>query len=156
MVPLKFNIQIAMSTIGNDVAVRGPAIAAMEQDFDIITTHLTVGIREATVDEGPIEIGFAQDNYTAAEIVEALDASPLSQYGTAMERSNRKVRSYGYITVDTTDAELNEGMVVKRKMFLRVAAGQQTGNTFAVNRSGSTLTTGMIVEITGVHWGYWK
>ncbi len=89
--PLKFNIQIALATIGNDVAVRGPTIAALEQDFDIITTHMTVAVREQTAAEGPLEVGFAQDNYSAAEIVEALDASPLSQYGTAMERSNRKV-----------------------------------------------------------------
>ncbi len=156
LVPLKFNTQLALGALANDVAVEVTAIAALEQDFDIVSTHLLMGLRENTINEGPIEVGFAASDYTVAEIVEALDASPLRNAGVEMERSRRKVRSYGQFRGGTEDEEINDGLTVKRKMFLRISSGQVTGSVFAVNRSGSTLTTGAIVEVAGVHWGRWK
>ncbi len=156
LVPLKFQVQLALLTLGNDVALEIGAIPAIQQDFDIVTTHLLVGRREGTDGEGPIEFGFAASDYTVAEIVEALDATPLRNAGTEMEKSRRKVRSYGQFSGSGTQESVNDGLFVKRKMFLRIAAGMTTGNVFFVNRSGSALTTGTIMEVSGIHWGRWK
>ncbi len=154
--PLKFNTQLALLTLANDVAVEVTAIPALEQDFEIISTHLLMNLREATPTEGPIEVGFAASDYTVGEIVEALDASPLRNAGVEMERSRRKVRSYGSFKGQLAQEELNDGLFVKRKMYLSISAGQVTGSVFAVNRSGSALAGGTILEISGIHWGRWK
>ncbi len=156
LVPLRFQVQLALSTLGNDTALLVGMIPAIQQDFDIITTHLLVAMREHTAGEGPVEFGMAASDYTTTEVVECLDATPLRNSGVEMERSRRKVRTYGQISGAAADEVPNDGLPIKRRMFLRIAAGMTTGNFFAVNRSGSALTTGSILEITGVHWGRWK
>ncbi len=156
LVPLKFQVQLALSTLGNDTALEVGCIPALQQDFDVISTDLIAALREQTAGEGPIEFGLAASDYTVAEIVEALDATPLRQVSVEMERSKRRVRSYGQFAGLVTEETMNDGNPVRRKMFLRVAAGMTTANVFVVNRSGSTLTTGTILEISGTHWGRWK
>ncbi len=156
LVPLKFQVQLTLLALANDTAKIVAAIPAIEQDFDIISTHLLVALRENTPSEGPLEFGFAASDYSVTEIVEALDATPLRNAGVEMERSRRKVRSYGQFAGLLADEVPNDGLAIRKKMFLRISAGMSTGNVWAVNRSGSTLTTGTIIEVSGVHWGRWK
>jgi len=94
-VPIKFQTQISLGALANDVAIKAPTVGSLEQDFDIISTHCTFAMRAHTAAEGPIDVGIAEQGYSVTEIVEAIDASPLSQYGTANERSNRRVRLMG-------------------------------------------------------------
>ncbi len=135
-----------------------PTIDSIEQDFDIVTTHATWSLRNHTAGEGPIDVGIAEQGYSVGEIAEALDASPLSQYGPEYERSRRKVRRAGTFSGVGAEETLNDGLPLKTKLFVRGFAH----STFAVmrlwaqNRSGAALTTGTVLVVTGTHWGRWK
>ncbi len=157
LVPLKFVVDLPLLTAADNGGVATGTLAALEQGFEVISTDLTAVLRDLSAGEGPIEFGLAAAAYTVAEIIEALDASPIQQYGTEMERSKRSVRSYGKFegAVDS-QASLNDGLPVRRKMFLRLFPGAASPKVWAVNRSGAPLTTGGVVEVSGTHWGRWK
>ncbi len=158
LVPVKFQIQLTLGALVNDGAVAVATVGTLQQDFDIVTTHMVIAMRDHTAGEGPIEFGIAESQYTVAEIVEALDASPLSQYGVEQERSSRKVRTAGQLPGLLGEEALNDGNKIKVKLFVKAFGNDNTNmmQFFAVNRSGATLTTGTAVEVTGVHWGRWK
>ncbi len=154
--PIKFNVELALGTLGGNAAVATPTVDSLEQDFHIVSTDLLCSIRGHTAGEGPIDFGLQAQGYTVAEVVECLDASPLSQYGPEQERSKRRVRVYGRFDGGTVVEEVNDGKPIRKKMFLR-AFGHSTfaaARVFAVNR-GSALTTGTVLEIQGTHWGRW-
>ncbi len=153
--PIKFTISVALSTLGNVTAILAPT-STLVQDFDVISTDLVCSISGLTPGEGPIDVGLAHGLYTAAEVGEALDATPTSQYGTEMERSKRQVRNYGSFSGEVAEETLNDGEAIRRKMFLRASGGTLIANAYARNRSGATLTTGATLRIQGTHWGRWK
>ncbi len=155
LVPIKFTISVPLSTLANVTAIFAPT-PTLVQDFDIISTDLVCSISGLTVGEGPVDVGLAAGIYTAAEVGEALDASPTSQYGTEMERSKRQVRAYGSFSGEVAEETLNDGEAIRRKMFLRGISGQPLANGFARNRSGAALTTGATLRLQGTHWGRWK
>ncbi len=158
LVPIKFQTQITLGSLANDVAVSVATVDSLEQDFDIVSTHCTFAMRAHTAGEGPIDVGLAEQGYSVAEIVEAVDASPLSQYGTANERSNRRVRLMGTFAGNDANEVLNDGEKIKQRLFLRAFAHSTfaVARVWAINRRGSPLTTGSVIEVTGVHWGRWK
>ncbi len=156
--PVKFQAELALGTLGNGTVISVATVAALEQDFDIISTDLSVSMRDHTAGEGPVEFGLAEQGYSVTEIAEALDASPLSQYGTAWERSKRKVRLYATFDGLLSEETVNDGLPLRKRMFLKAFAH----STFAAarvwvrNGSGAALTTGTVIEIQGTHWGRWK
>ncbi len=158
LVPLKFTISVNLSTLAANAAILADTVAGLLQDFDVVSTDLTAVLRNHTAGEGPIDFGLNAQQYDAAEVVEALDASPLSQYGTAQERSNRRVRHYGTFSGSQTEEEVNDGEPIRRKMFLRAVGGTSTpvAQVWIRNLSGATLTTGSSVSVQGTHWGRWK
>ncbi len=155
LIPIKFQTEVDLAGLAENVATTIVTTAALEQDFDVISTDLLVALRDQTVGIGPIEFGLAMQDYTGPEIVEAVDASPLSQYGTEMERSSRKVRTYGQFSGELVDETVNDGVPIRRKMFLRVPAGKSAADVWFINRAAVSKTAGT-AEITGVHWGRWK
>ncbi len=158
LVPVKFQFESALLTLANNTALAATTVVTLQQDFDIVTTHLQIGVHTQTPGEGPLEFGIAEVQYTVAEIVESLDASPRSQYGVEQEQSSRKVRSAGQVPGLLSNEVLNDGNAVKVKMFTKAFGNNNLGmmTFFTVNRSNAALTTGTVVEVTGVHWGRWK
>ncbi len=155
LVPVKFSVAVPLSTLADVTVITGPTVT-MAQDFDIISTEMTVSLSGLTAGEGPLDVGIASGVYSVAEIAEALDASPTQQYGPEMERSRRSVRTYGTFAGNETEEVLNDGRPIKRKMFIRGIDGSDAADCWVRNNSGATLTTGAIVDFTGVHWGRWK
>ncbi len=156
--PVKFAAQLALSTLGSATIIATPTVDNLKQDFDIVSTDLVCMIRDLTPGEGPLLFGLAEESYTVGELGEALDASPLSQYGTAQERAGRKVRTYGAFEGVDAEETVNDGRAIRRKMFLRAIGGASSAmaQVWIRNLSGATLTTGAILEIQGTHWGRWK
>ncbi len=156
--PLRFTTTLSLGTLASNTVITTPTVDSLEQDFHIVSTDLSVTLRNITAGEGPIEFGLSEQGYSVTEVNECLDASPLSQYGPEQERSRRRVRLYGAFSAsEGADETINDGRPIRRKMFLRAFAH----STFAAarvwvrNSSGATLTTGASVQITGVHWGRW-
>lgn len=156
--PLKFNITFSLGTLAANSAISSPTIDSLDQDFNVVSTDLLLSLSEFTAGEGPIDVGLSQQGYTNSEIAECLDASPLSQYGPEMERSKRKVRLYGRFSGEATDESLNDGLMIRRKMFLRAfgVSNFAVARVFAMNRDASALTTGALIEAQGTHWGRWQ
>jgi len=153
--PIKFQTELSLAGLVEDTATTVITTPALEHDFDIVSTDLLCAIRDQTLGVGPIEFGLAMQDYTGAEIVEALDATPLGPYGTEMERSRRAVRSYGQFAGEVTPEIVNDGLPICRRMFLRVAAGKSAADVFFINRDPTTKVAG-VAEIIGVHWGRWR
>ncbi len=156
LVPVKFTTELGLGTLAIDTVIT-VASGALEHDFDVISCDLTVTMRGHTSGEGPIEFGSAMQDYTAGEIQEALDATPLGPYGPEMERSRRKVRHYATFDGGGVTGEVNDGEPIRRRMFLRVPAGKSAIDIWARQTGVSAgLTTGTVLEIKGVLWGRWK
>ncbi len=156
--PVKFTAELALGTLADGLLVSVATVDSLEQDFDIVSTDLTVSMRDHTAGEGPIDFGLTEQGYSNTEVGEALDASPLSQYGTAWERSKRKVRQYATFAGDGTEETVNDGKAVRKRMFLKAFAHSTfaAARVWARNRSGAALTTGTVLDIQGTHWGRWK
>ncbi len=155
LVPAKFTVSVQLSTLANVTSISAATLALL-QEFDVISTDLICSISGLTPGEGPIDVGLAHGLYTNIEVAEALDATPLSQYGSEFERSNRKVRLYGSFSGEVAEETLNDGEPIRKKMFLHGIPNVLLANIFARNRSGAALTTGAVVRIQGTHWGRWK
>ncbi len=153
--PIKFSVSVPLSTLADVTVITGPTVT-LQQDFHVISTHMTIALKGLTAGEGPLDVGLAAGLYSVTEIAEAIDASPTSQFGPEMERSQRKVRHYGTFPGNETEEVLNDGEKIARRMFLRGPGGTDLADCWVRNNSGATLTTGAVVEFTGVHWGRWK
>ncbi len=153
--PVKFETAIALSTLANDTVITAAALT-LAQDFDIISTDMTITIDGLTEGEGPIDVGLADSVYSVAEIREWINAEPTREYGVAMEQSKRRCRVYGTFSGDDSGETLNDGLKIRRKMFIRGISGNPIADVWANNNSGATLTTGAVVSFQGTHWGRWK
>lgn len=116
-------------------------------------------LRNLTVGEGPILVGIAHGDYTAAEIEEFVENAGSWSEGDMINReiAQRKIRIVGAFsglgTIDTTfvDEVLNDGRPIKTKLRMILNQGE-TLQVWAYNQSGATLTTGASVLMNGHVW----
>ncbi len=155
LVPVKFESAIALSTLANDTVITAQALT-LAQDFDVISTDMTITIAGLTAGEGPIDVGLADSVYSVAEIREWINAEPTREYGVAAEQAKRRCRLFGTFSGNETEETLNDGLPIRKRMFIRGIAGQPIADIWANNNTGATLTTGAVVSFQGTHWGRWK
>ncbi len=139
-----------MGTPGGDSVVKGNLDSTVVDGTFLISADLVWGLRGITPGEGPIVVGLAHSDYSAAEIEEALEAITSWDEGdkVAQERRRRKVRTVGMFSGETATQVLNDGKPIKTKLGFAIAEG----DTLAVwgwNKSGATLTTGQIITAQG-------
>ncbi len=115
----------------------------------ITSAVLTWGVHDFTVADGPVAVGLAHSDYSAAEIEECLEAAGAWDEGdkVALEQSRRLVRQIGTFGVGLTDFELNEGQPIKTRLNWLLATGD-TLQLWLWNR-GANLTTGSEFTVTG-------
>ncbi len=132
--------------------------AVIKQDFPnsvndtrlAISLKTVVSIRGLAVGEGPIEIGVAHSDYSAAEIEEALESAGNWDLGdkVAQEQANRRVRRIGEFQVITADEVLNDGKPIYTKLNWKLNEGD-TLSTWIRNAAGLILTTGGLAALKG-------
>ncbi len=124
--------------------------ANVDRDTFMVSADLAWGIEGATAGEGPMVVGLAHNDYTAAEIEEAIEASASWDQGdrVANERRRRLVRIAGTFPLTVADEVLNDGRVLKTRLGFRVEIGQ-TLKVWAYNPTTGTIATGIVVNITG-------
>lgn len=127
----------------------------LTEDFYWAGSKLTWSARGGTSGEGAVEVGLAHGDYTAAEIEENLEVAFLGPLAKIQqEQARRLVRRVGTFPQVSADERLNDGVpVVTASKFV-----QQDGASPAVwahNLSGATLTTGLVIIITGHIYGRW-
>ncbi len=144
-----------MLTTGDNVALTA-TLLDLNDDLKVIGTDLTWATRDFTAGEGPIQVGVSNNQYSAAEIVEALDASPAHRADEiALERSARKVRNVGVFMISNADESLADGRVVRTRKLYWPLAGSANMVIWGVNRSGAALTTGGVIEVQGKVYAKW-
>ncbi len=115
-----------------------------------ISADVTVSSRGFTAGEGPLVIGLAHSDYSAAEIEEALEAVTSWNLSNLIEReqAGRKVRTIGALPILVAAEVMENGSKIKVKLGFTVAAGH-TLKLWGWNQSGSPMTTGGLIELQG-------
>ncbi len=110
--------------------------------------------------DGPILVGVAHSDYSAAEIEEVIENTGSWDEGDLIsrEKANRKVRIIGvFRSRDAAGAvgqmSLNSGKPIKTKLNWILTPGD-TLDMFAYNLGSSALTTGALVQAQG-HANLW-
>ncbi len=155
-VAIPFTAQITLSTLASVTAILTTTIATLAEDLFIISVDALWSLRDLTPGEGPIEVGFAHDDLTVAEVQEALNAELVDPDDIiTRERARRPVRRVGIFSGLGESETLNDGRVLRQAIKFMIGDGH-TLNCYALNRSGATLTTGAIVHINGTIFGRWQ
>ncbi len=150
---LVYSIPLVLSTLASNALVRGALSDTVDDSVYAISQDARVGLRNLTPGEGPIVVGVAHSDYTAAEIEECLEAVTSWDRGDkiALEQAGRKVRTVGTFSGVNAEEVLNNGMPVRTRLGFMLEPGT-TLAWWAWNKSGATLTTGGIVEANGQVW----
>ncbi len=148
---INVKMSLPLGTLANVTAVRDAPAAneLFSRSRFVISSDLYCMIGGQTVGEGPIEMGWAHDDYSVAEIAEnrvADDAN--SNDKISQEQSRRQIRVIGMFSGLAAGEILNDGKDVRTRIKIRVDTGQGLA-LYAFNRSGATLTTGATVQVIG-------
>ncbi len=109
-----------------------------------------------TVGEGPLLVGYASGDLSAAEVGEAINATPTARSDIInRERARRPVRRVGVFPGIQADDVLNDGKVLRTTLKMYLAEGVDL-NMFVFNASGSALATGAFCQVYGTLFGEWK
>ncbi len=112
--------------------------------MDVIASTPTIG---ATA-EGPLVIGVAHSDYSAAEIEEWYEAETSWQKGDkiAQEKAKRKCRQVAILM--TNQVITNDGLPIRVKLGFAIEDGKGL-QLWVYNDSSTTMTTGTIAELSG-------
>lgn len=142
---------LACGALASNTVVSAAFGNTLDQECYAISTDCVVSGHGFTTGEGPILVGLAHGDYTAAEIEEWLEANAswASSDQIANERAKRKCRIIGYLEEMTGgDRLVNNGKKSRVKLGWKVQEGE-TFQLWAYNEGSAVLTTGGIVEIKG-------
>ncbi len=146
-----FSIQLATGALGAETVIKVDVFASNStRDSWITSIDYTASIRDHTAGEGPLQIGFAHDDYTVAEIKECLESGASFDPGNkiAQEQSRRLVRAAGIFSGAAAFESLYDGRPKRRKIGFLVSQGFNLA-FWIKNNDGAALTGGGIVEISG-------
>ncbi len=146
---LRGNIEasLALSTLGSNSLILG-AIASVVEERTLISSILANwSLKDLTkvVSDGPVIVGVAHSDYTAAEIEEWIENTGGWTEGNlvAQEIAKRKVRIVGVFAAigagDVDTAVLKDGKMIKTKLNWILTTGQ-TIDIWAYNAGASGLT----------------
>ncbi len=115
----------------------------------ITSIDWTWAIDAMTAGEGPLEVGVAHSDYTAAEIEECLEAGGSYDIGDkiATEQANRLVRSIG--TLSAEEPRLNDGRPIKTRLNWLIATGDSLQIWVLNTDDAAPVTTGASLEVNG-------
>lgn len=143
---------VALSTLAAETGILAPTDTVDDTSY-LISTEMVFSIREHTAGQGPLVLYWAHSDYTLAEIEEFIELQ--TGWGQAdevsKEISRRKVKLIGQFSGSGTEEILNDGRLLKTKVGFVVSESQGL-NLVVYNGSGSTLTSGTIVEFKGHCW----
>ncbi len=149
---------ITLSTLANNIVIKESNALDLNEDFFCVSMDITASLRGGTAGEGPIKIGWANDDLSVAEIAEALAAAPLGPASIIeRERARRPVRMIGQFTGLSTNEELNDGVTLRVKVRRLFSSGANKALTmWAQNRTGAGLTGGQVVSLDYRLYGFWR
>lgn len=139
--------QLGIGALAASDVIASPPSNTMETAGRVSSIKATWSLSGMTTGEGPVAVGVAHPDYTAAEIEEALEAATSGlDDRTSLEHSRRLVREVG---VFAEDGQLNNGRPVKTKLNWPYAEDAAPLQFWAYNLSTSALTTGTLLAVLG-------
>ncbi len=116
----------------------------------VTSVDLHWGITGHTAGEGPLVVGVAHNDYSAAEIQEFLENVTSWDTGDmiSQEKANRKIRVVGEFPGAEAVETLNDGKSIKTKLNWKVEIGS-TLDAWIFNKDQATLTSGTILLFNG-------
>ncbi len=152
---LPIDAEVLGGTVGANDVTSTLFTAVMTEERLVSTVRGTWTWENVTVGDGPIVVGLAHGDYTAAEIEECLEALGAWDEGdkVAQEQANRLVRQIGTFGDGTVQQELNDGKPITTRLNWRIATGD-TLQLFIWNK-GEVLSTGSSVNFQG-HLNSWR
>jgi len=155
-VAIPFETALNLSTLANDDVISVASMATFGEDIYIISVDCLFSVRGLTALEGPLQFGFSHSDLSDTEIKEALEAELTDPDDIiAKERARRPVRRVGQFSGLNTDDIFNDGRVKRVRIKFSVGDGF-TLDAWIKNRSGSALTTGANLGVTGTLYGRWQ
>ena len=146
---------ITLSTLAAGTVIKQANPLELTEDYYAISMDITVALRDFTPAEGPIKIGWANDDLTVAEIAEAINAQPLGPSDIIeIERARRPVREFGLFPGLVSNESLNNGVTL-RVPIRRLFSSGVGFVLWAQNRGAATLTTGAVVSMQYRLYGRW-
>ncbi len=141
----------AVGTPASNAVTKDDFNSVVDSDIFAISMDALWGMRDHTANQGPIVVGVAHGDYTAAEIEECLEAVASWDSGDKVEqeRRRRKVRQIGIFPGLDADEVLNHGVKIRTKLGFVLQVGE-TLSLWTWNRAGVTLTTGTIITLQGL------
>ncbi len=155
----KVNQSMELATLAGTTLIAVSFSETLLESARLTSIVATYSISDFTpaVDDGPITVGIAHGDYTAAEIEEVLENSGSWAAGNlvAKEIANRKIRRIGTFDLSAVQAStvggaavLNDGKAIKTKLNWLLRTGQ-TLKLWAYNEGSGALVTGSSVSIQG-------
>ncbi len=137
-----FNTQ-ALGTLANAALISGELVPVADEEYRAISLKMVWAIKGVTAGEGPIVVGVADGDYTAAEIEEWLEATSAMARGDrlAREKADRRCRRVGVFGNEGVAESLNDGKAITTRLNWHVVEGK-TIQVWGYNQSGAQLTTG--------------
>ncbi len=144
---LPFQNTVALVTTASDAVVIATIGQTVTEERRFLSIETTVSLVDLTSGDGPLTVGVAHSDYTAAEIEGSLELFANWDEGDmiAREKSRRWIRTLGILS--ELEPTLNEGRVLKTRLNWRVASGDTL--SFWVMNRGGTPTTGALVKFDG-------
>ncbi len=149
-VPIDFTL--SLGTLADNDLIAGTLTNNAVDSLRAMSLDGTWTYEGATASEGPVTIGVAHGDYSAAEIEEWYEAigSMNRSDKVAAEQAGRLARRIGTFAALQTGAEiLNDGKPIKTRLNWLVSPGLNI-QAWAHNDSGAALTTGAVVHFQGV------
>ncbi len=147
--------QTALGTLSAAALLRDLFDETVDERCLLSSIVATYSFGEGAGNQGPIRVGLAHSDYTAAEISEYIDNTGSWSEGNkiSQEISKRLVREIGVFTGETPEGSLNDGKPIKTR--LNWILGEDQGlQSWYINEDTSVLTTGLIMHIDG-HVNLW-
>ncbi len=150
MTTIPFEGTLPLSTLADGALLSGGILAAaFDRDAYVISIDSTYALRGATAGEGPIQVGWSHSDLSDTEVDEKLEAENTVRGNiVANERAKRPVRKTAAFQVIAAEEVLNNGMPIRSRMGW-VCHEDFVPRLWAKNFSGSTLTTGAVVQVIG-------
>ncbi len=150
LVVVNIEMSVALGTLNANTVIRDSPSAGelFSRSLFVISSDLYCSMR-GTTGEGPIQIGWAHDDLSVAEILEGIQADTADRNDQiALERAGRKIRTIGVFPALASEGVLNDGKNIRTRLGFMVDTGSGVA-LYALNRSGAQLTTGAVVDVFG-------
>ncbi len=155
-VAIPFSGQLVLSTLATDIVILGSMLgSSFAEDIFIISVDCLWAIRDHTAGQTPLEFGIAHGDLTVTEISECLNSELTDPNDIIQrERARRPVRRIGTFGGSIADPIFADGRKVRTPIKFALSDGNSL-NAYLLNNSGVTLTTGAVLEFSGVIYGRW-